>query len=104
MITELIEEKNGSLTNKQKMADRILFNLKNYKKDTCASKEKMKRACLSIIVSKLMTHKESKLQVESITKIYKVLDKSGDGKISKHELKCCFDKLTERGIKYQQTD
>ena len=62
----------------------------------------MKRVCLSIIVSKLMVHKKSKEQLESITKLLKIIDKSGDGKISMYELHQLFHNLEHENTKKEE--
>ena len=56
----------------------------------------MRRACLSLIVSKLLSNNGSKVQLDKMMKIYKVLDKSGDGKISHNEIKSCFKTLEQK--------
>jgi Ca2+-binding EF-hand superfamily protein len=70
-----------------------LNNIKSYKKFPSEKDERMRRACLSLIVSKLLSNNGSKVQLDKMMKIYKVLDKSGDGKISHNEIKSCFKTL-----------
>jgi len=61
-----------------------LSNLKNFRAD-----QKLKQATFSFIASQLLT----KAEKENLAKIFKAIDKNGDGKLSKEEILDGYDKF-----------
>lgn len=61
-----------------------LSNLKNFRAD-----QKLKQATFAFIASQLLTKNEK----ENLAKIFKAIDKNGDGKLSKEEILDGYDKF-----------
>ena len=61
-----------------------LSNLKNFRAD-----QKLKQATFAFIASQLLTKSEK----ENLAKIFKAIDKNGDGKLSKEEILDGYDKF-----------
>ena len=61
-----------------------LSNLKNFRAD-----QKLKQATFAFIASQLLTKNEK----ENMAKIFKAIDKNGDGKLSKEEILDGYDKF-----------
>lgn len=61
-----------------------LSNLKNFRAD-----QKLKQATFAFIASQLLTKNEK----ENLAKIFKAIDKNGDGKLSKEEILEGYDKF-----------
>ena len=61
-----------------------LSNLKNFRAD-----QKLKQATFAFIASQLLTKSEK----ENLAKIFKAIDKNGDGKLSKEEILEGYDKF-----------
>lgn len=68
---------NSSCTIDSKTAENALSSLQNFRAD-----QKLKQAAFSFIASQLI----SKSEKERLAKIFKAIDKNGDGKLSKEEI------------------
>lgn len=74
----------SSTTVDSSMAIGAFSNLKNFRAD-----QKLKQATFAFIASQLLTKNEK----ENLAKIFKAIDKNGDGKLSKEEIFEGYDKF-----------
>lgn len=73
----------------------MISDLKNFR-----AREKIKQATCSFIAAQLISKKEK----EALASVFKLLDKNGDGKLSKAEVKAGFDKHFGQAMSDDQVD